>query len=178
LIFYSKTGKTKRIALRLKDLLSNAGLHVDIYEIKHRKEYLDKLLHLNPRLIMDTLLNKHVEFVGAEDFNPEGYDVIIIGSPIWYNTVVPAIKSFIKTFRGRIGNKPIICFTTSTLNIDYSTKFKEILQSLAYNVIFCKSFTAIEVERTINEFANNIITKLKSMLNSTSGVKDIRAILL
>ena len=171
MIFYSKTGRTKRIALRLKDLLSNAGLNVDIYEIRHRKEYLNKLLHLNPRLIMDTLLDKHVEFVGAEDFNPEGYDVIIIGSPIWYNTVVPAIKSFIKSFRDRMGSKPIVCFTTSTLNIDYSSKFKELLQSIGYKVILCKSFTTIEANRLINEFTNSIITKLKCMLSSTSGKK-------
>jgi len=61
------------------------------------------------------------------------YDYLILGSPIWYNTIVPIVKAFIEQFKGK--RIKTIYFTTSDLPANYSLKFKEELEKLGYKVL-------------------------------------------
>ncbi len=61
------------------------------------------------------------------------YDYLILGSPIWYNTIVPIVKAFIEQFKGK--RIKTIYFTTSDLSANYSLKFKEELEKLGYKVL-------------------------------------------
>ncbi len=162
IIYYSKTGRTRSVAMQIKKKLVESGAIVDIYELRHVREYSRWLLHFNPRVIYDTLSGRSVEFSGIKGFNPEVYDIVIIGSPIWFGTVTPAIKSFIRTFKGKI-SKPVACFTTANIRSDYSLKFKEVLESMGYRVVLHETITDPEIEgELINEFVKGILKVLTS----------------
>lgn len=158
IIYYSKTGRTKHVATYIKERLEENKIETDLFELKHVRDYFDKFLHFNPRLIYETLSKKIVKIHGIENFNPNLYDVIIIGSPIWFGTIVPAIRTFLHMFKEKI-NTPIICFTTSTLHSNYSLKFKKILESMEYNVIFHFTIVSLEEEKHIINEVISIVKK-------------------
>lgn len=133
LIYYSRTGTTREVAKYVEGKLREHKLSVNTYELKLVREY-SKPLHLNPRLITDVLFGKLVNYVGDERFNPEVYDLVIIGTPIWVGSITPPVRSFIYRYRGLI-KAPIICFTTSLMSKDYSRKFRDILERLGYRVV-------------------------------------------
>ncbi|MEM3616267.1 MAG: hypothetical protein QXX09_06400, partial [Candidatus Methanomethylicia archaeon] len=82
-------------------------------------------------------------------------------SPIWYNNITPAIRTFIKKNCGKI-NSQIICFTTSTYNIDYSKNFRNYLERLGYKVLLNKSITKQNEKSGVKELIENIKSVLKS----------------
>jgi len=133
IVYYSKTGRTRRVAKIIKEKLEENGNEVCAHEVKERKDYAKYLLHLNPRLIYDTLIRKRTEIKHIK-INLRDYDLLILGSPIWYGTVVPAIRAIIEKFKGIKINT--ICFTTSDLDRGYSKKFRRLLEGLGYKVIY------------------------------------------
>ena len=160
IVYYSKTGNTRRVAERLKSDLSELNVIVDCFEIRGQREYSNKMLHLNPRLIYEVIFKDEVEICGYEEFNPNKYNLILIGSPIWYNRVAPAIKTFIKKYAGKIG-APIACFTTSKLNINYSDEFRKQLEGLGYKVMVNKTVVIGSEESAIKELVEELKTILR-----------------
>ncbi len=161
IIYYSKTGRTEYVANILAQKLREQNINVDLYKLEPYRDYFDKLLHINPRLVYDTLIKKKAKIKKLQGFNPDNYDIIVIGTPIWFNTMTPIVRSFIEEFRGKI-SKPIICFTTSNLPLDYAGRFKEALKSMGYNIIlyFGISRPENEVDK-IDKIVNFIKEKLK-----------------
>jgi len=160
IVYYSKTGNTRRVAEMLKFDLSKLNVSVDCFEIRGVREYSDRMLHLNLRLIRDVMFGEDVKICGDEEFNPNGYDLILIGSPIWYNRVTPAIRTFIKKYAGKIG-VPVACFTTSKLNINYSDEFRRQLESLGYKVMVNKTVVIGSEESAVKEFIEALKTILR-----------------
>lgn len=68
LIYYSRTGVTRSVAVFIKERLASIGFRVDLYELKPLREYI-KPLHFNPRLIIDTIVKSSVEYIGDEEFS-------------------------------------------------------------------------------------------------------------
>jgi len=102
----------------MREWHSSRGFQVVLYELRPLCEYI-RPLHFNPRLIMDTLLRGQVEYTGDEEFKPENYNLVVIGTPVWYDQITPVIKSFAIKWHNRI-NAPVVFYITSTLNIKYS----------------------------------------------------------
>ena len=161
-MYYSKTGRTKRVAQYIGEKLAGQGVHVDVYEVRHAREYARIFLHFNPRLIRDTLSGKQVEIEVIPGFKPKEYDIAILGSPIWYDKVVPAIRTFITRYRDKLP-KDVACFTTSTLRRDYASGFKKLLESLGYRVIASVSIYNPDKDRGfIDRLVANVIEYLKT----------------
>ena len=161
-MYYSKTGRTKRVAQYIEKKLVEQGVHVDVYEVRHAREYARIFLHFNPRLIRDTLSSKEVEIEVIPEFKPKEYDIAILGSPIWYDKVVPAIRTFIMRYRDKLP-KDTACFTTSTLRRDYASGFKKLLESLGYRVVASVSIYNPDKDRGfIDRLVANVIEYLKT----------------
>ncbi|RLG84751.1 MAG: hypothetical protein DRO40_00195 [Thermoprotei archaeon] len=161
-VYYSKTGRTRQVALYIGKKLTELGVQTSMYEIKLVKEYFRWLLHLNPRLVYDTLSGKLVEIRELVGFNPEDFDVLLLGTPIWIGRVAPAMNSFVRRYKDKI-SKPIACFTTSGLKRDYALKFKSLLESLGYKVIAYVSISDFNRDRSnIDHFVSKIVEYLKT----------------
>lgn len=104
IIYYSYSGNTKRIAERLKDILSEKGEA--------------KICRLLPT---DESNNFFVQaaraFAGKRailsdvNFDLSGYDLICLGTPVWAFAPTPAINTFLDKIENLDG-KDAVCFTT------------------------------------------------------------------
>ncbi|MCS7128044.1 MAG: hypothetical protein N3E36_02070 [Sulfolobales archaeon] len=145
-IYYSKTGKTKRLVEYISHKLKDLGVKVDVFTVKPFREYSSKLLHLNPRILYETLLSRNISIKGDEGFEPERYDAVIIATPIWWGMEAPPIHSFIQKYASLI-KTPTYCIVTADLPIDYASKLLKILKTQGYRVKECIQVTELEKDR-------------------------------
>lgn len=105
LIYYSLEGNTQYVAEKITEQLD-----VDVYKIKPKKEYptgtFSKFLWGGKSVVMGDTPE-----LEPYDFNPNQYDLIIIGTPIWASSYAPPIKTFLNenTFK----DKKIALYTCS-----------------------------------------------------------------
>ena len=91
-VYYSRTGNTKIAAEAIAK-----GLGCDIEEIldqKKRKGLVGTAgAYLNPKAETTIQEMRH---------DPMDYDVVIVGTPIWWYTVTPAVIAFLKKYKGQL----------------------------------------------------------------------------
>jgi len=106
-VFYSRTGNTKKVAQIIAK-----RCHADIERViekgVNRKGFLGYM-----GAVKDATLGKQVE---TEPFtkNPEAYDLVIIGTPIWMWDMTPAIRTYLLKMKGKLRKTHVAFFTTST----------------------------------------------------------------
>lgn len=117
-VYYSRTGVTKTVVESLAEPLRSAGAPVDVYGVLPAEEY-SRPLHFNPRLAYETLVRRGTD-VKFEPEEPrlEEYDVVVVASPVWFNTLAPPVQEFLR--RHRRGARSLVVITTSTLDVDCS----------------------------------------------------------
>ncbi|MBD3248728.1 flavodoxin [Candidatus Woesearchaeota archaeon] len=86
-VYYSRTGKTKKIAEKISKELNS-----DIDEISDLKKRSGILGFLGGG--RDAFFKKSTKIKFIKD--PSKYDIVIIGTPIWAGTCVPAVREYLK----------------------------------------------------------------------------------
>jgi flavodoxin len=102
-VFYSKTGNTKKIALEIANKLKS-----DVEEIKdltNRKGILNWL-----RAGRDGMKKQLTKIKYSHD--PKKYDLIIVGTPVWGWNMVPAVRTFM--IENKTSLKKVAFFSTSS----------------------------------------------------------------
>ncbi|MFW9985430.1 MAG: flavodoxin family protein [Candidatus Odinarchaeota archaeon] len=100
-IYYSRTGTTKRIGEKIA-----ASLVADLDEILDQKSRKGVIGWL--RAGRDSQTDKMTEIKVQK--NPNDYDMIIIGTPIWANNFTPAVRTYLTQFS--LKGKKVAFFTT------------------------------------------------------------------
>lgn len=126
-IYYSRTGKTKKIAEELAYVFG-AGV-ARVLEKKDRKGIKGYF-----GAGKDAILKKEVE-IEPVSLNPQDYELIFIGTPVWAGGIVPAIRTYLK--RTKIKNKKIGFFCTTHVS-GINASFKEMTSLLEENQIVAK----------------------------------------
>ena len=88
-IYYSRSGQTKFLAQQIASLF-----HADIEEIQLVKPYPPDYTKTIQIVKEEIETGKSVD-INDLNINPNDYDVIFIGSPVWWYTFAPAIKMFL-----------------------------------------------------------------------------------
>lgn len=148
-VFYSYTGHTKYIAEMIKE-----KLNCDILEIKLVKPYskdYDLVVekYQNNESVKET---PQIEKIGID---LSQYDEIIVGSPVWWYTITPPIRTFLK--ENDLSGKTIIPFATNAGWLGRT--FKEI-KSLCPNSNVEKEMNIVFTE---DYTVNNLVTKEKEI---------------
>ena len=93
-IYYSQArGNTKRIAEMIQNKL-NADIERIDTVIPYTGSY-DEIVELGQREVKEGYMPK----IRPLEHDPAGYDEIIIGTPTWWYTMAPAVKSFLNSNR-------------------------------------------------------------------------------
>jgi flavodoxin len=100
--FYSRTGTTKQIAEEIANALS-----ADLDKIIDLKQRLGKLNFL--RAARDAKGEKLTKIQVQR--NPLDYDLIIVGTPIWWGSLTPAVRAYLSTYD--LNGKKVAFFITS-----------------------------------------------------------------
>ena len=101
--YYSKTGNTERVA---KDIAS--GLGADLEKIIDQK---DRSGIFGFILGGRDAMKKRGTKIGILNYDPAGYDLIVVGTPVWGSNIAPAVRTYLDANRGKI--KSLACFETS-----------------------------------------------------------------
>ncbi|MEM3967446.1 MAG: hypothetical protein QXK04_06720, partial [Ignisphaera sp.] len=159
-VYYSRTGNTAHVVEVLKNAFSNIGADVDVYRVFPVREY-SKPLHINPRVIYDTLVRKGTDI----DFDPEKpmlerYSVILIASPIWIGRLAPPIQEFLKSYTALVEHLVII--TTSAMPTECRKIEKSIEESWRLKPMLCINITTAMIKDStgFRRLIHDIVKKL------------------
>ena len=100
--FYSRTGNTKSVGEEIARCLN-----ADVDEIVDKKNRAGIIGFLGGAI--DALFDKSTEVEYMS--NPQEYDLVIIGSPVWAGRVTPAVKAYLS--RNRFNKTGFFCTYSS-----------------------------------------------------------------
>jgi len=93
-VFYSRTGTTRRVA----EVIA-AELAADVEEIVDKKSRGGPLGWLSGG--RDATLRRTAEIEEPKN-DPAGYDLVVIGSPVWAWSMTPAVRAYLKRQKERL----------------------------------------------------------------------------
>ena len=154
IVYYSRTGRTKKIAEKIQSALDG---EIDrIQDIKNREGKLGWLFAGIDAEIKATTKLKGVQL------NPSDYDVIIIGSPTWNGHVSVPIRSYIQQYREDLAHVALF----STGDIDKLNAIEDMKEMLMKRVLTSMHFIR-EKEIDNNKYHEKVETfveKIKSFM--------------
>ncbi len=159
IVYYSRTGNTKKIAKTLEEKIKQKKAEVDLIEIEHEKR---------PGFFSASrvaLKNKDLP-IKNKDFNLDKYDLILTGTPTWAGRPSPYIKSYLKNVEKLKGKKAAV-FVTCAGTTDKTEKvcnyLKEDFDNLGIKtidnhlIIQMKKEEIIDGLQNIDGFVKNIM---------------------
>ena len=106
LVYYSYTGNTKIIVDIIKEKVD-----CDVVELKPKTPFLEE----DYQAIVDKYQSNESskECVEIEDINVDlsNYDKVIIGTPVWWYTITPVLREFLKN--NDLSQKQVYAFATN-----------------------------------------------------------------
>ncbi len=124
-VYYSFSGNTRAMAKRIA-----RALRADIAEIRTIKTYpddLDVLLGLAKREIESGYMPQIVPL----SVDASKYDVIVLGTPIWWNSFAPAVKKFASSISWK--GKTVYPFSTNDKGAGHAqSDFKKALRGATF----------------------------------------------
>ena len=153
-VYYSYTGHTKMIAKRIEEKLG-----CDILEIKPIIPYSTNYQTVVNKEQNNEISNKTPQ-IEKIDKDLKKYDEIIIGSPVWWYTIAPVIRTFLK--QNDLSGKTIKPFATNAGWLGQT--FKEIKKLCpnsnvkeGMNIVFTEDYNKNELVTPIDEIDNWIL---------------------
>lgn len=101
IVYYSRDGSTRKVAEELKGLLG-----ADIEEITEPKGrggpigWIKSGKEASSGMIVQ---------INPTKFDPSGYDVVVLGTPIWAWNVSSPVRSYMVTFKGKLPKVAFFC---------------------------------------------------------------------
>jgi flavodoxin len=95
-VFYSKSGHTAKVGRALAEALG-----ADVQEIRSRRKYRGPWGFMAGAYQAARGKTPRLEKISHD---PEGYDVVVIGTPVWAGTMAPPVRSFLHVHGEKIRN--------------------------------------------------------------------------
>lgn len=157
IVYFSLTGNTKKVANIMKDTAKG-----DIFEIQPDFDY----SKVTSRTEMEELGQKQVD----EGFQPElknsvknieEYDLIIIGSPVWWYSVTPPVMSFLSQYD--LKDKKVAPFCTcGSVAGEFFTQFEEAIPDAKVQKGLTLTEAELNDEEGLNEKIDTWLDELKN----------------
>ena len=93
-VYYSRTNITKKLA----ESIANS-IDADIEEIIPKVDYSGKMGYVRGG---KDAISKNVIDIEATRFNPQDYDVVYLGTPVWASRMSSPLKAYIKQNEGKL----------------------------------------------------------------------------
>lgn len=101
IVFYSRTGTTKRVAESISNLLK-----CDVEEIVEAKDRKGPLGYIKSGF---DAMSKKLTMIKEIKYEPSSYDIIIIGTPIWGGTMSTPIRTYISQYKNVFKKVAFFC---------------------------------------------------------------------
>lgn len=150
IVYYSRTGNTKKVADELEKILG-----CDVEEVI---DYVDRKGTLGyMKSVMDAMKRKTTK-ISARKFNPEKYDIIIIATPVWASTMANAIRTYVIKYRYKFAKVAFLTTQGSPISEKAFKEMKELCQKEAISIcaISTKEIKKGLYQEKLNNFASEI----------------------
>jgi len=159
LVYYSRTGNTKKIAKILEEKFKEKKAELDLIEIEHvKKPGFFAAGKASMKQLELPIKNNH--------FDMGKYEIILLGTPTWAGRPSPFMKVFINKAEN-IKGKKVAIFGTGMSPINQREQFKEIMKNNLqdagvktdenYLLINFKRGQIKDGEQNIDNFVKNIL---------------------
>jgi len=108
IVYYSYSGITEKVVKMCASELSKAG-EVTVERLKPKEEITTFIGQCRA-----SFLRKRAELQGSVTFDAGRYDLLMVGSPVWAFTPVPAVNTYLDKLSGIEGKKVIILLTSGS----------------------------------------------------------------
>lgn len=100
--YYSRSGHCRRVAEEI-----SRKLNCDVQGIYTQTDYPLGFWGFQ-KALFDTAVNRNIAIdIGKRDLND--YDLVLVGSPIWFGRMAQPVRVFLKKYRGEIRNIGFFC---------------------------------------------------------------------
>ncbi len=152
-VFYSRKGTTKKIA----ELISTK-LNCDIEQIidkKNRTKFLTGFLTSGRDATREILTT-----ISIIQKNPELYDLVILGTPIWNQRMSPALRTYIIENKAKFNNVAFFC--THFERVGMGNTFDKIAELSEKTPILTLEITKRDIKKGYHfEKIENFVQKIK-----------------
>ena len=157
IVYYSRTGNTKKAAEIIREKLEKNKENVELIEIEHAKK--PGFFKAGRAAMRQTELP-----IKNKDYNLEKYDTILVGSPTWAGKPSPYLRTFFNKAENLKGKQAGIFITGSASgekNQKTSDNLKDYLEKKGLKTIdktlnLQVKKEEIKEEKTIDDFLKNI----------------------
>ena len=154
-VFHSYTGNTRLIVDKIKN-----KMECDVLELEPKESYSEDY-----QTVVDEYQNNETAKTVAElkEYNIDlsKYDEIIIGSPVWWYSITPVIRAFLK--ENDLTGKTVIPFATNAGWLGRTLKeFKKLCPNSKVekemNIVFAEDYREHKImnEKEVNEWLEKI----------------------
>ena len=151
IVYYSRTGNTDKIARMLQE-----KLNCDIERITDNGKYKGTLGFIKGGF---NAVSGRGTTINQCSKNPEEYDLIIIGTPIWAGTIAVPVNTYIMQNKENFKRK-LACFTTCKSS-GYEETIKELSKICEKSLSATLSITEADLNNP-SEKINTFINKIKN----------------
>jgi len=151
--YYSRTGNTKKIA----ELISNSlnCEYEEIIDVKKRTGFIIGFLKCGYSATREKLTS-----IKEVQKNPELYDLVILGTPIWNKRMTPAIRTYISDNKGKFKKVAFFCTEGGKGG---SETFESMAEICEKKPLYTLEITKKEIKKEIYiDKVNSFIQKMKS----------------
>ncbi|MDH5806384.1 MAG: flavodoxin [Candidatus Methanomethylicaceae archaeon] len=155
-VFYSRTGNTKKVAEKIAEML-NCDLE-EIIDIKNRSGLLGFL-----RSGFEAVLKK-LTIIAKTKYNPDDYDLVIIGTPVWAGTISTPIRTYMIMNKDKFKKVAFFCTLIRKTAPKVFKEMKEVCQKEPISTIMIR---ASEINSGIYaKKLEEFVSKIKNLNNS------------
>lgn len=152
-VYYSRTGVTRKAAKTLA-----GALQADVEELIDTKSRKGPIGFAGG--VKDALMKKAVP-IQPPQTNPADYGLVVIGTPVWANTMSSAVRAYLSEYAKNIKKAAVFC-TTGSSGIEKTNA--DIADMLAGDTIASAGFLQKDVKQDkhlggIEDFLNKIRTE-------------------
>lgn len=108
IVYFSFSGITERVVNTYTKELAKAG-EVTVQRLKPKTEITTFFGQCNA-----AFMRKKADLEGNPSFDVTGYDLIMIGSPVWAFAPTPAVNTYLDKLSGIAGKKAVILLTSGS----------------------------------------------------------------
>ena len=101
IVYYSRTGTTRRVAEELKTMLS-----ADLDEIKDHKGRGGPLGFLQSGMEAKSSATPKID---DPTVDPSGYDLVVVGTPVWANCMSSPVRTYLTQEKGKLRRVAFLC---------------------------------------------------------------------
>ncbi|MBE6489145.1 MAG: flavodoxin [Methanosphaera stadtmanae] len=143
LVYYGYGIHTQMISEMIKEKID-----CDVYRIKPIEEYSDDY-DLVVKQTEDNLQSRKTPEIEEVPFSLDDYDKIILGTPVWWYTITPPVRTFLTKYD--LSNKEVIAYATNAGWLGNTfEEIEELIQS--------KLTDKISIKFTVDYSENQLVT--------------------